>query len=184
MPIGLLSCIIITVLLSLPFIIIYIHSRKKRSTGSTLTEFDSGERSEKTIHFSMRKKRKLGVKGLVVLCALLAVVGITIGIIMYNLTAWKRDFEIQYIGYEDTNYGGGTYSYVIKNRTNNTYKNVKAVFHVSNIYGDLFIEDYVGSFKQGEEKEYNFCFNKVEKEADKKGIKLLMASVDLEKLTW
>lgn len=30
MPIGLLSCIIITVLLSLPFIIIYIHSRKKR----------------------------------------------------------------------------------------------------------------------------------------------------------
>ena len=30
MPIGLLSFIIITVLLSLPFIIIYIHSRKKR----------------------------------------------------------------------------------------------------------------------------------------------------------
>lgn len=38
MPIGLLLAII-TVILSLPFIIIYIRSRKKRSAESTLTDF-------------------------------------------------------------------------------------------------------------------------------------------------
>ncbi len=98
---------------------------------------------------------------------------------MYRRTAWKRNFEIKYLDYDD-----GVYSYSITNLTQNTYKNVKAVIHVDNSGYDYSFESLVGTIHQNETVEYELYFNEAKKVAEEKNIKLLMANLDIERLTW
>lgn len=111
--------------------------------------------------------------------SIVVLVGIITGIVMYRRTAWKRNFEIKYLDYDD-----GVYSYSITNLTQNTYKNVKAVIHVDNSGYDYSFESLVGTIHQNETVEYELYFNEAKKVAEEKNIKLLMANLDIEKLTW
>jgi len=131
-----------------------------------------------------KKQSKVETKRRLVISAAIGTVLliVVIGIFVWNSTSWKRDFQIQYVGYEDVL--GGVHKYKIKNLTNNTYRNVRAVFSIENVYGNLTVEDYVGSFEQGEEVEYNFYFRDVKEEANKQDIELFLAHVSLEKLYW
>ncbi len=111
--------------------------------------------------------------------SIVVLVGIITGIVMYRRTAWKRNFEIKYLDYDD-----GVYSYSITNLTQNTYKNVKAVIHVDNSGYDYSFESLVGTIHQNETVEYELYFNEAKKVAEEKNIKLLMANLDIERLTW
>lgn len=111
--------------------------------------------------------------------SIVVLVGIITGIVMYRRTAWKRNFEIKYLDYDD-----GVYSYSITNLTQDTYKNVKAVIHVDNSGYDYSFESLVGTIHQNETVEYELYFNEAKKVAEEKNIKLLMANLDIERLTW
>lgn len=111
--------------------------------------------------------------------SIVVLVGIITGIVIYRRTAWKRNFEIKYLDYDD-----GVYSYSITNLTQNTYKNVKAVIHVDNSGYDYSFESLVGTIRQNETVEYELYFNEAKEAAEEKNIKLFMASLDIERLTW
>lgn len=111
--------------------------------------------------------------------SIVVLVGIITGIVIYCRTSWKRNFEIKYLGSDDE-----VYSYSIINLTQNTYKNVKAVIHVDNSGYDYSFESLVGTIRQNETVEYELYFNEAKEAAEEKNIKLFMASLDIERLTW
>lgn len=111
--------------------------------------------------------------------SIVVLVGIITGIVIYRRTSWKRNFEIKYLGSDDE-----VYSYSITNLTQNTYKNVKAVIHVDNSGYDYSFESLVGTICQNETVEYELYFNEAKEAAEEKNIKLFMASLDIERLTW
>lgn len=112
--------------------------------------------------------------------SIVVLVGIITGIVIYRRTAWKRNFEIKYLDYDD-----GVYSYSITNLTQNTYKNVKAIIHVDNpLYEDFSFESFVGTIRQNETIEYELYFNEAKDAAEEKNIELFMVDLDIERLTW
>lgn len=120
---------------------------------------------------------------LILFFSLILITGIIIGVIIFNNTAWKRNFEIKYIGY-NSNLSGGSYQYSITNLTSNYYRNVKAVIHISNVYGDFSFEDNIGTVRQHEVIDYELMWYKVKKSANEKGIKLLLAEPEIERIVW
>lgn len=120
----------------------------------------------------------------IIIISIIVLIGVIAGIVFFNATAWKRNFDVKYIGYESNSYTGGIYTYNITNLTSKTYNKVKAVIHVKNIYGDFTFEDYIGTIRQHEEKEYKLNFNDVKNEAEKKEIKLMLAEVDIDRIIW
>lgn len=139
------------------------------------------EASKPKIHIS---KKKL----IIILVAIFVIIAVVIGIIALNLTAWERNFKIKYIGYEKSSAlfssESGIYKYTITNETSKTYRNVKAVIYVENVYGNFSFEDSVGTIRQHEEKEYKLHWSSVQKAAKEKGIELFLANVDIKRLKW
>lgn len=113
-----------------------------------------------------------------ILVAIAILIGIITGIVIYRRTAWKRNFEIKYLGYDD-----GVYTYSITNLTQNAYKDVKAVIHADN-HEDFSFESYVGTIRQNETVEYELYFSEAKKVAEEKDIELFMANLDIERLIW
>lgn len=128
------------------------------------------------------KQQKNKLKLALILLTIVVVAGIIISIVIYNNTAWKRNFEIEYLDYDASS---DAYIYSISNLTQNTYKDVKAIIHVDNpTYGNFSFESYIGTIRQHETVEYKLYFHEAKREAEEKNIELLLASLDIEKLIW
>lgn len=124
--------------------------------------------------------KKLPMKKLlIILTAVLVIAAVIVGIVSYNLSAWKRNFEIKYIGYENS-----TYQYKITNLTSKTYRNVKVIVRVEDGINNITFEEHIGSIRQHEELDYNLKWSTVERVAKEKGVHLLIADVDIVCLEW
>lgn len=133
-------------------------------------------------------KKKISKKTVIIaLLLIFALIGIIVGVILYNDTAWQRNFKITYIGceYDLHSEEYGTYYYTLENLTQKTFKNVKAVIHVNNVFGDFSFEDSIGTIRQHELVEYDLRWSAVQNAAEKHNIKKIFASdVEIERLIW
>ncbi|MDO4945675.1 MAG: hypothetical protein Q4E74_10815, partial [Ruminococcus sp.] len=69
------------------------------------------------------RKRKI----IILLTAIIILIATVVCIVIYNNTAWKRNFEIKYLGFDAEH---EIYLYSITNLTQKTYKDVKAIISV------------------------------------------------------
>lgn len=120
-------------------------------------------------------------------CILVAAV-IVGGVIHYN-NRWKSNIDVKYIGYNSGKYDYQRYHvWEITNESGRNLKNVTITFKVSNnVFKDFTFEQRVGTFgnmKIGETKTVELYWNLIKAEAEDRGITLLMANVDILRITY
>lgn len=117
---------------------------------------------------------------------LLCVAVVLASVAIYKNNRWKNNIGIKYVGY--TSGYSPYYEWEITNESGKTLKNVKVVFKVSNtVWDDFTFEKTVGfsgDMKKGETKTVTLYWNTVRAEAEERGIELLMASVDILRVTY
>lgn len=121
-----------------------------------------------------------------VVIALLCIAIVFGAVTAYKNNRWKNNIDVKYIGYT----GGSLpyYEWEITNESGKTLENVTIVFKVNNsVWDDFIFEQTVGVFgnmKKGETRAVKLYWNTVKKNAEEQGIELLMASVDILRITY
>lgn len=119
-----------------------------------------------------------------VVCLCIALVVVVV--IVYRNNRWKNNIDVKYIGY--TSGSLPYHEWEITNDSGKTLKNVTVVFKVDNqVWDDFTFAQTVrvfGNMKKGETATVKLYWNTVKAEAEKRGIELLMAHVDILRITY
>lgn len=127
-------------------------------------------------------------KLLTISAAVFVVVAVIAAVVWSNATAWERDLTVKYVDYVSAKYDGDSayYLYEITNNTNRTLRNVYAEIEVfSGGNWKWTFDDMIdGTIRVGETREYKLFWNDVQKSADERGDKLIMATVDIKRIKY
>lgn len=108
---------------------------------------------------------------------------------IYLNNRWKHDLDVRYIGFggsRDMEYR----EYEITNKTKRTLKNATIAFKVDNFgygYDDFTFKETInwsGKMQPGETVDVKLYWNMVKAEAKEHGTELLMADVEIKKITY
>ena len=131
--------------------------------------------------YGMTKLDAKFFKRAVIVCLCIALV-VTV-VIVYRNNRWKNNLDVKYIGYTDDY--SPYYEWEITNESGKTLKNVAVVFKVDNpVWDDFTFEHTVRHMKKGETTSVKLYWNTVKAEAEKRKIALLMADVDILRITY
>lgn len=140
------------------------------------------------------KKLKRLHKILIAGISLALVVAIAVSLIIYNSTAWKRNFKVEYVKYNTNSsksfdYSNSSYDYKLTNNTQNVYRNVYAVVFVKSkmdFKSDEFeFESYVTSqIREFETVDFKIYKSDIEEEANARGKDTSFSTIEIVGIRW
>lgn len=137
-----------------------------------------------TDEYGMTKLDAKFFKRAAIVCLCIALVVAVV--VVYRNNRWKNNIDVRYIGYTSSSLP--YHEWEITNESGKTLKNVVVIFKADNqVWDDFTFEQTVGVFgnvKKGEAVTVKLYWNRVKAEAEDRGIELLMADVDILRITY